>query len=172
MTDLLSSSSWHGSDRGDPIGALLRSLARNRAHVIVSDPSMAPDCLRDPMIEGLQNEGEPLRTLDPGRPSRSTRGAVLLDLPDLPVRRFWLEMRELDKRARRGNGMVLATWQLGRPAEAEWTAWLGEVVGSVIRVREPVFDVPPEVVPTRYRIPVEVFIEGRLNSTFSLWEEI
>lgn len=188
LTGSVCGSSGTGTNSREWIEALMASLPRNRAHVIVADPNARPGYVRDPMIEILQEKGVPLGLLQagrpwdrhpgvldrpPGMPERSQGGleqdpggmdqgqAVLVpSQPDLPIRRFRLEMRELDRQARQGRGMVLASWQLQEPVGADWIAWLGQVVGSVIRVRAPEFDEPPEVVPSSYRVPVEVFSGG------------
>jgi hypothetical protein len=161
---------WHRPDNLDRIAALLRSLPRDRAHVIVADPNVCPSFVRDRMINRLQSQGESLSWLRLDRPSKRRRGVLLIDEPDLPVRRFWLELREQDLRARRGQGMVLATWQFQWTEGADWVPRFGEVAGSVIWVRDVEFDEPPGVIPSYYRIPVEVFRGGELKTRFSLVE--
>jgi hypothetical protein len=159
---------WHRTDGRDRIAALLRSLPRDRAHLIVADPNVCTSFVRSPMIDLLQSQGESLSRLRPGRPTERSAGVLLISDPDLPLRRFRLELRELDRRARRGEGMVLADWWLKSAKAAVWVPRFGEVVGSLIWVRNPEFDEPPEVIPSHFRIPVEVFRGGELDVRFSL----
>ena len=162
-----------GRRRHSPeVARLARSLPAGRAHLVVTGPDMNPDAVLDPIIEVLQESGRSVRPAKPGAMPVRIDHVLVLREPGLSTRQLWVELPELDRKARRDDGTVLVSWQIRAEAEPSWLPRFRQAASWVIHVGDPEFDVPPRIIPSHYRIPVEVYDGSRRIGAFPIVETV
>lgn len=161
-----------GRGASPEISRLVELLPRRAAHLVVASPNVSPDAILDPIVDGLLPTGRVVRVVRPEAMPVHIHDILILREPGLPPRQLQVELGELGRRARHDGGTIIVRWQMQTEADTACVRRMREAADWVIRVHDPEFDVPPEIVPTHYRIPVEVFQGNTRVVSFPVHEAV